>query len=86
MSKKLIYVGYRSGGMEVFRPAETPTEAAYGHRYPAVIGPFRTVRGAKAMVNFGRNNPHVRCVREAERVGKKYAEQLRGLPLSKPSA
>jgi hypothetical protein len=81
---KRIYVGYKSGGMEVFRPEIDPTRESHGHVYPAVVGPFRTVRGAKAMVNFGQNNnPHIRCVSDAERIGKKYAEQLKTLPLSK---
>ncbi len=71
--RKKIYVGLMEGSKrEIFRSATTPTRDAFP-QYLAVVGPFRTVRGAQFMVNFGQNNPHCRCVSEAERLGKKYA-------------
>lgn len=61
----------------IFRAASTPTEATHGHLYAAVIGPFRTKRGAEWMADpvKGQGNPHCRCVADAERLAKKYASQ-----------
>lgn len=80
-----IYVGYGKGRLrEVFRSATEPTEATHGDKYFASMGPFRTLRGAKADVNFGGcGNPHIRCVTDAERIGKKYADQLKNMPTRK---
>ena len=66
------YVGISKGAgkRELFRASVLPTEATHGHIYAAVIGPFRTVRGAQFDVDYGRNNPHVRCVNDAERIAK----------------
>lgn len=69
-----IWVGYAVGGKrEVFRFTETPTLETTP-QYFAVIGPFRTVRGAAWMAHpvRGVNNPHCRCVADAERLARKY--------------
>jgi len=76
MSK--LYVGIKDGGVkegtrEIFRSATVPTEESHGYSY--VIGPFQTVSGAKAMVHWGVNNPHMRCVREAEKIGNQPANK-----------
>jgi hypothetical protein len=41
--------------------------------YAAVIGPFRTMRAAKFMAQYGRGNPHLLCVSDAERISRYYA-------------
>lgn len=71
-----IYVGVISlHSGEVFRSTTTPTWET--HPYTYTIGPFRTIRGAKAMLWYGPCNPHIQCVADAERIGKKYAKELR---------
>lgn len=54
---------------------QTPMRKDYPE-YNAVIGPFRTKRGAKFMLKFGQGNPHCRNVSDAEKLGKKYAKDL----------
>lgn len=79
MVKRLgIYVGVNgvANMRELFRCRSKPTEKSHGRKYGAVIGPFRTIRGAKAMVHFGCNNPHMQSVSDAERIGKQYAAEL----------
>lgn len=68
MSAKKIYVGVRAGARTVFRADSTPTTETHGTRFVAVIGPFRTVRGARFMAECGSGNPHVQCVADAERI------------------
>lgn len=68
---KRVYVGLRiGGGRESFRCVHVPTEVTHGDRYRAVIGPFRTARGARFMVQYGEGNPHVQTVGDAERLAK----------------
>jgi len=69
------YVGHRNGRMELFKADTIPTFASHGDTYAAVIGPFRTKRGAAFMARYGRGNPHCHTVNEAERLGKKYANE-----------
>jgi len=65
------YVGLaKDGGREIFRSVTTPTEAEYGERFFAVIGPFRTTRGALFMKDHGAGNPHCQHVADAERLAK----------------
>lgn len=66
---KRIYVGHKRGGAsEVFRSAETPTADTHP-QYFACTGPFRTHRAAVFMASpAGDNNPHCRCVAEAEKI------------------
>lgn len=72
-----IYVGIRVGQLngEVFRSGVEPTAHTHGLEYACTIGPFRTMRGARWMADpvKGRNNPHCRCVADAERLAKQYA-------------
>lgn len=65
-----IYVGVKGTSREVFRSVSTPTQKSHGEKYAAVIGPFRTVGGAKVMAQYGRNNPHLQTVADAERMAK----------------
>lgn len=65
-----IYVGVKlNGRMEEFRSKETPREEDYP-KYNHVIGPFRTVRGARFMRDYGKDNPHCQTVSDAERLGR----------------
>jgi hypothetical protein len=69
-----IYLGYLAYHTpEIFRSETTPTFATHGDRFAAVVGPFRTKRGAAFMRDYGSGNPHCRCVSEAEKLGKLYA-------------
>lgn len=76
MARQRFYVGLASGdgSYELFKSAVEPTEETHGEKYGATIGPFRTKRGAEFMRDYGRNNPHVRCVADAERLAKLDAE------------
>ena len=75
--KKLIFVGCNAGKpWEVFRNETIPTHGSHGHLYDAVIGPFRTIRGAKFMETYGRGNPHCRNVCEAEHLARKYKDEV----------
>jgi hypothetical protein len=73
--KTKLWVGLGTGCMrEVFRCPNTPTSNSHGHLYGAVIGPFRTLRGANFMAKYGANNPHCRNVFEAEKLAKRYVQ------------
>lgn len=66
-----LYVGLMEGNEEVFRSDTTPTEASHGAQFRAVIGPFRTRRGADFMARNGYGNPHCQCVADAERLARR---------------
>ena len=76
----MIFLGYRTTTNTVertiFTSAANPTFATHGTQYNAVVGPFRTRRGARFMRDYGQGNPHCRCVRDAERLGKMHAYPL----------
>jgi len=65
-----IYVGVKGEAREIFRAFSTPTQETHGSLYAAVIGPFRTKKGAEFMAKYGKNNPHVQTVADAERLAK----------------
>ena len=66
------YVGCNPDGtMEAFKYSRDPVPSD-GLPYLGVIGPFVTKRGADFMVKYGRGNPHIRCVADAERIARKY--------------
>lgn len=70
-----LYVGInKSGHWKVFRSKEEPTHSSHGHIYGAVIGPFRTKAGAEFMAKYGKGNPHLQTVADAERIAKYYKE------------
>jgi len=72
-----IYVGIRSVCKgEVFRSTIEPTMSTHGDTFAYIIGPFRTIQGAKAMLHYGPMNPHIQCVSDAEKVGRKYVQNL----------
>ena len=67
---KKIYVGITEDNCrEVFKSEAEPASETTP-RYIACIGEFKTMRGAKFMVEHGKNNPHVQCVADAERIAK----------------
>lgn len=70
------YVGMRVGDYvyERFQCDGTPVRETHGDKYLAVIGPFRTVRGAKFMAEHGKGNPHLQHVNDAERIAKQDAK------------
>ncbi len=69
-----IYVGSKSGGLEVFR-ASKPTPKSHGHVYRYVIGPFRTLAAARLMAKYGgHGNPHLQTVSDAEKLVKQGYE------------
>ena len=63
----MLYVGISGQKREKFVSKETPTSKSHAHLYDAVIGPFRTLRAANFMCEHP-NNPHCRCVADAERL------------------
>lgn len=66
------YIGIKDGAWSLFRSVIRPTEQTHGSQYNAVIGPFRTKRGADYMLFCGRgNNPHCQSVSDAERLAKR---------------
>jgi hypothetical protein len=72
-----IYVGLKLDGTarrEVFRSAAEPTDQTHGAIYGACIGPFRTMRAAEFMRDYGRGNPHCLCVADAEKLSKRSQE------------
>lgn len=72
----MLYVGIKQNRKRVvFRSAYTPTQASHGHLYVVVIGPFRTLAGAKLMAEKGEGNPHMQTVADAERIARLQAER-----------
>ncbi len=73
--RKRVYVGFRHDRhREVFRTTRIPTRRQYGRRYAYVVGPFKTVRGARYMAEYGANNSHCTCVAQAEWLAKQQAK------------
>lgn len=74
-----IYLGLNEGRREIFRHDREPTRESHGQTYFAVVGPFRTLRGAHFMRDYGAGNPHCLCVRDAERIGKRLAQEAKAI-------
>ena len=72
MARKRQYVGIRRDNFkyERFASEETPGLASHSQIYAAIIGPFRTARGAQYMADYGRGNPHLQHVDDAERFAR----------------
>lgn len=69
-----FYVGMRAyAPWEVFKSIVVPISSTHGHLYNAVMGPFRTRRAAEFTAKYGRGNPHIRHVNDAERIARRYA-------------
>lgn len=64
-----LYVGLVKGGKrEIISHHIQPTAASHGASYYAMIGPFRTRKGAEFMRDNGAGNPHCQTVSDAERL------------------
>jgi len=65
MTTNRIYLGVSHAGCvrEIFRSSDPDSTQPY---YDYVIGPFRTRRAAEVMMVYGRNNPHLQTVEDAE--------------------
>jgi hypothetical protein len=70
------YVGVCESKRTAFRSATEPTPETHP-QFNAVIGPFRTKRGAEFMRDHGANNPHCQTVADAERIAKQIADENR---------
>jgi hypothetical protein len=70
------YVGLKDGSRTLLWCFDAPTQAESGGRFSAVIGPFRTVRGARFCRDYGAGNPHCQCVADAERLAKSLKRLL----------
>lgn len=68
----MIFLGLdkKGGSGEIFHADAIPTFASHGGRYAAVIGPFRTLRGAAFMRDHGQGNPHCQTVADAEKISR----------------
>jgi hypothetical protein len=72
--KNKIYVGVGKN-REIFRSATLPVSSEYS-QYGYVIGPFRTLRGAKFMVEHGQSNPHCNTVLAAEKLSAGFVYDI----------
>jgi hypothetical protein len=69
------YVGVRRDlRRAVFKAIRMPTRRQYGRRYAYVVGPFKTMRGARYMAEYGANNPHCTCVAQAEWLARQQTQ------------
>ncbi len=50
---------------EKFKSEKEPTRESHGEKHAAVIGPFKTKRGAEFMEKHGKGNPHIQHVADA---------------------
>lgn len=74
----MIWLGLAGFGTrrEIFNCEQEPTTESHGHLYDAVIGPFKTLSGARFMRYHGWNNPHCQTVADAERISSTIKESL----------
>lgn len=85
--RERIYVLIEIGSARrIEKSATIPTEATHGDRFIAAIGPFRTMRGARYFQAYGRGNPHILTVADAERMAKTDARfGMSGLGVGDPA-
>lgn len=77
MSKKYYVGSVNYSTHEVFTSAKTPTESSHGSRYIYVTGPFNTKGAAAIMATYGRGNPHLQSVYDAERMARHRPDMVR---------
>lgn len=64
-----FWLGKRpQGDLVRFSCTKIPAEETHGHRYTAVIGPFKTILGAEFYRRYGQGNPHIVTTDDAERL------------------
>lgn len=70
------YVGNNKNTSKLvtFKSKKVPTEKSHGRRFSYVIGPFKTKSGAVCMAKYGKNNPHLQTVSQAERAAKTWCK------------
>jgi hypothetical protein len=70
------YLGKRpQGDWVLFASPVTPTKESHGHFYTCAQGPFRTRLAARWFNRYGRGNPQVRTVADAERLAQEAARE-----------
>jgi hypothetical protein len=70
------YLGRRpQGDWVLFASPVTPTKETHGHLYTFAQGPFRTRLAARWFNRYGRGNPHVHTVADAERLAREAARE-----------
>jgi hypothetical protein len=70
------YLGRRpQGDWVLFASPVTPTKDSHGHLYTCAQGPFRTRLAARWFNRYGRDNPHVHTVADAERLAREAARE-----------
>jgi hypothetical protein len=68
------YLGKRpQGDWVLLCSIHTPTQDTHGHLYTCAQGPFRTRLAARWFNRYGRDNPHVCTVADAERLAHEAA-------------
>jgi len=68
------YLGKRpQGDWVLLCSIHTPTQETHGHLYTCAQGPFRTRLAARWFNRYGRGNPHVCTVADAERLAHEAA-------------
>ena len=82
-SKSKLYVGFKEGKGEKFTHHQEPTEASHGHKYKAVMGPFKTHRAADLVIQSGHSNPHIQHVKDAERIADRLHREGGAIDISK---
>jgi len=76
-SRMKWYVGaFQSGKRDIFQERQTPTFSSHGSVFMYVIGPFSTKKGAVIMAAYGRNNPHLQTVYDAEEMARRRPEMV----------
>ena len=74
-SKPYVGVGSSDGAYVFFKAKHMPTRETHGQDFTAVIGPFRSTRGAMWAARYGKGNPHFRSLRDAEALAKAQEER-----------
>ena len=70
------YLGKRpQGDWVLFDSPVPPTKETHGHLYASVQGPFRTRLAARWFNRYGRGNPHIHTVTDAERLAREAARE-----------
>jgi hypothetical protein len=70
------YLGKRlQGDWVLFASPVPPTKETHGHLYASVQGPFRTRLAARWFNRYGRGNPHIHTVTDAERLAREAARE-----------
>ena len=70
------FLGKRpEGDWVLFSSPRTPTRETHGHLYTCAQGPFRTRLAARWFNRYGRSNPHVHTVADAERLAREAAQE-----------